>query len=317
MPYSTLQKQLGLTKESTRLTAESSAGVWMAVDPETEFEYALKHIEDVGLRGTRARYAPVAGPKDLTGKIVTPLRPRNIGELLVALLGSPSTAQQGVTAAYTHTWTDPTSLQLPTYTLFFARGVDTYKYKGCGVRKLKLNCPADGDVKVEAEILGLNEAGGASIGSPTYTESRIHTFADVAFKIGGAADTNVKSWTLEIDNGMIAKRALAASQDAVDVLLSGPLKVTGSYLVWFESHTERTKFLANTTQTIQVVSTGEVIASTYYNTFDFTLHDARYRAFPFGEEQGLLAAQVQFEGFYATGSSKMMTLVLTNAKTSY
>ena len=55
----------------------------------------------------------------------------------------------------------------------------------------------------------------------------------------------------------------------------------------------------------------------YYYTIDINIYEAHYKAFPYGEDQGLLAAKASFDGFYASGSSKDMDVQITNLVTAY
>jgi len=315
MPFSIEQKRIGFKKEATRLTAETTPTIWNAFDPESELDVISKLIEDSATRGIKASYPPLAGPLDIAGKISGPVRAQNIGELLQMLLGDAVSVQQGATAAYKHTWNNPTTIQIPTFTLFMDRSLSVKKYNGCGVKKIALTQPVDGALTIDAEVLGLAEAAG-SIGVPTFTESGILTHKDCTVKIAGSTDNNVKSWVLNIDNGMLLKRSMNQSQAPQDIITPGRMVVDGTFLIYFENETERDKFVANTTTTLQFLIEGAIIASTFKYTVDVNVYDVRYTAFPWGAEEGLLAAAVTWTGYYSTGSSKLLQVDLTNINTT-
>ncbi len=317
MPYSTQLARWGYKKEATRLTAESAPDTWQDFDPGSGFKYEAKTIEDVGLRGIKANYPPEATIKELSGELSGPVRAQNIGQILQMLLGTPSSAQQGATAAYKHTYNEPSSIQIPTYTFFEDRSLDVFKYSGVGCSKLEIELPNDGVLKYKATMLGITEAAGASIGTPSYSESAMLSASKCTFKIAGSANQNVKSWNVSLDNGMVAKRVLAQSQDADDILAVGRMAVDGGFVIIFENQTERDKFLANTKTSIQATLVGDVADTGFNYTFDMNLYDVRYNAFPFGDEDGILAAQVGFTSHYSTADSKQLQIDLTNLKTGY
>ena len=313
--YSKQQQQFGLKKEGTRGTAEATATVWYPV-LEAELEYKLNHLQDEALRGIPDKFAPVPGRKTGTGKIKMNLDPQTSVEMFYSLLGTISSAQQGGSAAYKHTITRLVSPTKPVYTFFKDYGISVKNYATCGVKKVTLAGGVDNLSTLDAEILFKTEGTG-SIGSPAYPTQRYQGFQHASVKIGGSANVDVKEWSVEIDNGLIPFQGLALSQDIQDVLAPGKLDIKGSFTAYFTSETERAKFLANTTTTFQILSVGDVAATTYYYTVDLNLYDIRYTAYPFGEDAGLLAAKVTFDGFYATGSSKAIQVDITNVTVSY
>lgn len=316
MPFAIESKRFGLKKEAVRLTAEVTPDVWIAVEPDSEFEYKLEHIDDAGLRGIKSPFPSFPGLKTLTGSIKLPARARNIGEFFQMLLGNPTSVQQGATAAYKHTFLPPTSIQPPTFTFFVDRNMSIKKYNGVACKKISLTGPVDGAVMLEAELLGLSEAAGA-IGVPVFTESEMLEFFHATVKVGGVANTDIRSWALSIDNALFAKRVLAQSQDARDVLAAGRVEAEGSFVIYFESDTERDKFIANTTNSIEFLIEGNTADGAFKNTLDVLFPKIHYKAYPYGESEGLLAAEVEFRAVYDTATSKQLEAYIINTKTSY
>ncbi len=215
-----------------------------------------------------------------------------------------------------HTFLLPSSVQPPTYTFFIDRSLGVKKYNGVAVKKLALKGNADGFVQHDTELLGLDEAAG-DIGSPVYTDEAIPlTFQHVTVKLGGASMTNVKEWSLSLDSGLFAKRN-PGQQVAVDVLAPGKMKIEGSLTVYFEDETERAKFLANTTNTLQFLIQGDTLAGSTKEALDINLYKIGYKAFPYGELDGLLGAQATFEAFMSVTDGKMVQVDLTNKVASY
>lgn len=316
--YSIHAKRFGLKKESTRLTAEAAPDVWLTVEPDSEFYYKLNNIKDTGVRGVRAHYPGVAGQKECTGVIKTPARAQNIGEILVSLLGAPTTTQPG-TLAYKHQWLAPlASITPPTYTWFVDRSIGVVKYNGVACKKLTVDSPIDGAVMVTAEMIGLTEASG-SIGSPTYSESEQMAFWRVTPKVAGSTVTNIKSWSLSIDPGLIAKRAQTVSQDPADMIHGPKMKVEGSFEVYHETVTERDKFLASTASSLQfsIAGAANAIEASHTYEFDLLIPKGKYVGFEFSELDEILATSVKWEAEYDTSTSKLIDVFVKNTKTAY
>lgn len=313
--YSTQAQRFGLCLEASRGTAETTPTKWYPTRGNAEFNYGLKLLQDTGIRGSQNKYAPIAGVKMGEGKLPLHLDPQQLGEIFYSLMGAKSSVQQAATAAYVHTFTRAGILP-PAYTFFMDRSLNVLKYnRGC-VKSMSLKGNVDGLVEAEAEILFQTEASG-SIGSPSYPTQRYQSFQNVDFKIAGTSNTLVKEWDLKIDNGAKALRTLALSQDLTDIVAPDLLSIKGGFLIYFANTTERDKFIANTAVAIRVLSVGATIASTYKYTVDINVYEAHYDAFPYGEDQGLLAAKASFEGFYSSSDSKACDIAITNTDTAY
>lgn len=319
MAYASVeQRRFGIAKESVRGTAETTPAKWWPVDKDTKLNYDLQHLNDDALRGIPDKYPSVAGTLVGGGKIKLPLDAQACSELFISLLGGVSSAQQGATSAYKHTITrDLTSIQRTGYTFFMDYGVSIIKKYNLGtVKAITLTGPVDQLVTLEADILFKSEADGA-IGSPSFPTQRYMAFNHVDVKLGGSSNTSIRSWQLKIDGGAQPLRTLGLSQDISDILIKSPLMVTGNFVIFFANDTERDNFLANTTTTLRMLMEQSVIASTYKYTVDINLYKVQYKAVPFGEQDGLLAASVDFDSVYSSSDSKTIQVDITNTDTSY
>lgn len=309
-------QRFGLKKEAVRGTAETAPDKWYPVLKGTEFTYSLGLLENDVLKGDPTMMPPIAGSKTGSGKIKLPLDAQSCGELFRSLLGGVSSAQQGGTAAYKHTITLNSTYQKPPYTFFMDYGLDVKKYALGVVKKVSLSGAVDSLGSLEADVLFKSEASG-SIGSPSFPTQRYLSFNQMDFKIAGTSNTDVKEWNIEIDNGSAPLRTLNLSQDAVDIVTASKLDIKGGFTIYFQNETERTKFLANTAVALRMLAVGPLIASTYYYTVDVNIYEAHYTAFPFGDDQGLLAAKVAFTGYYSSSDSKAIQIDVTNTAVSY
>lgn len=309
-------QRFGIKKEASRGTAETTPAYWFPVLKGTEFNYSLGLLDNDVLKGDPTMLPPVAGKKSGTGKIKLPLDAQSCGEIFRGLLGSVSSAQQGGSAAYKHIITVSSSYQKPPYTFFYDYGIDVKKYALGIIKKVSLSGAVDGVGALEADVLFKNEASG-SIGSPTFPTQRYLAFNQMDFKVAGTSNTDIKDWNIEIDNGATPLWTLNQSQDVIDIVTGGKMDIKGGFTIYFSTEAERTKFLANTAVALRMIATGPLIAATYYYTVDVNIYEAHYTAFPFGDDAGLLAAKVNFTGYYSAADSKAIQIDVTNAVTAY
>jgi hypothetical protein len=94
--YSKQALQFGLAVEAVRGTPETTPAKWYPVRGNPEVKFAPAHLEDEGLRGVRANYAPVAGRKLGSMKIPLVLDAQSIGEFLYSLMGAVTSTEQAV-----------------------------------------------------------------------------------------------------------------------------------------------------------------------------------------------------------------------------
>lgn len=314
--YAIEAQRFGLKKEAVRGTAETTPAKWYPLLKGSELKYELNLLEVDVLKGDPTSLPPTAGAKMGVGKIKLPLDAQTCVEFLRSLLGGVASAQQAATIAYKHTITLAAGIQKPPYTFFLDYGIDVKKYALGIVKKVSFGGGVDSLGTFEADVLFKNEVTG-SIGSPTFPTQRILAFNTMDFKIAGASSTDVKDWQIEIDNNSQALKTLNLSQDAVDIVTPGNLDISGKFTVYFQSETERNKFLANTAVALRMVATGPLIASTYYYTVDINVYEAHYTAFPFADDNGLLAAKVDFKGYYSLPDTKAIQIDVTNTDTAY
>jgi hypothetical protein len=311
-PFSKEATRWGLAKEAVRLTAEAAPSAWISVDKSSDINHRLELLEDNGLRGVKANFPAVPGMKVTEGKVQNPLRVSAIAYFVNMILGAPTTSEVETGAAYKHAFVLPSGIQPPTYTFFVDRGLGVKKYNGCAVKKFGLKASPNGLITHESDIIGLNEAAG-SIGSPSYANEGVPlSFNHATVKVGGVANVDIKEWAFTLDSGAFAKRVMSGSQVPADILAPAPLKVDGSFTIYFENDTERAKFIAGTSNSLQFLIEGETIAGTSKETLDLRLPKILYKAYPYGEADNMLAAQVAFEASYDITSSKLLELDVIN-----
>jgi hypothetical protein len=207
-----------------------------------------------------------------------------------------------------------TSLVLPvTYSFFWNSGQDVLVYNGVANKKLSLKIGNEGFVTHESELIGISEVGGGSIGTPSFAdELEALSFEFASLSIGGAGYPDVKTLDIDIDMGTIGKRPLNNTQLISDVIQPSRPKITGSFDIYFETETERNKFLAVQTNYLTISILGNVLAGTTQDGLVITLPKIQYEAYPYSALDNLLAAKVKFKAVYDTVSSQIITATATN-----
>lgn len=313
-------RTLGLKKEASRGSVETTPDKFRAVTADSELTYSRALIEDEAKRGISAKFDSFPGRKDGTGIIKFPtLRVSDVGEFFQMLMGDPVTAQQAATIAYKHTFNIPAAnnLLLPTYTMFMERGISVQKYNLGSVSAITVAGDQEGAITMESETMFKTEAVGV-IGSPTFAgESVPMTFAKAAIDIGGSPDSLIREFSVKLENGLFPLKTLDGNEDVRDLLSKGPFLANGSFVVYFESEVERAKYIAATTSSFKLTLTGPIIASSFPEELVINIRRTQYTAFPYEDQDGLFGASVTFEGRFDLGTSKLVEVELQNRVVTY
>lgn len=225
-----------------------------------------------------------------------------------------------VAPVFKHVFTPAGTLSLPSHTLFFDRSLSVKKYNLGVTHKIKFSCGNEGLVEMDASVMAKSEASG-SIGSPSYADEVAPLeFFQNTLKFAGATPSSpiVKSWDITMDNGMFPYMPMAQIQEVTDFLAKGPFKATGNMVVYFEDETERAKFLAATSTSLEMlIAGGAVSSSSLKYTMDLLFSTVIYKAFPFTNEDGFLGAKVSFEAYYDTATTALFVAYLINTRSAY
>jgi len=320
MPFATEKKSFGFKKEVSRGVAEASPAKYLAVGSDTELNYSAALIADDRIRGFKDRFPSAQGVKEGTGTLATiDVEAATIGDLLLGCLGAVATVQPDASnspTVYRHTFSRLNGILMPSFTFFADRGLSKKRYPLTVIKKLALSGAVDGKALVNADVLFKTEEL-ASPFSPSYGSPKPLMFFQTDFKIDGVSDANVKSWTLNIDNASVAQRTLNQSRDPKDIISPGRFLIDGGFEIYFETETQRQKFLDGSLASLDIALTGDVVEDTFKNQLEFIVPEARYTAFPFGNLDDLLGAAVTFEAQYNIAAGYSLHAILTNAIPSY
>lgn len=314
--YSVFQKRFGLIKESTRGTAETTPTVWIQPLVDSEMIYKLMYEQNAEIRGLNlGAPAPIPTYIDGQGKIKMYLRPSELGEFFHMFIGDAVSAQQGGSAAYLHTFTPGAIIQPDSYTITVDRNVSVKKYNFCQAKQIKITRAPGAPILFEADVMFDTEAAG-SIGSPSFAQSNALTFQHDTFQIAAGSNTQVKNWEVTLDNGLIPLRTTGQKQGVSDFMVTEH-KATVNFTLYFASDTERDKFVAGSSSSIQITITGETIASSFKYQLDLLFDEVYYTAFPYEAEDKILAAKVVAQAAYNISNARIYRAQLQNANTAY
>jgi len=264
------------------------------------------------------------GPYRARGQIREfPVEPENIiGELLYAVFGNVSSAQQGGTSAYLHTFSPADTL--PSYTVRIGVEQTERILLGGLVESLGIRFRHDDDVKATAEFLSGFLETKASLGSPTISALQALNMqeASSALSIAGVSKRNVV-YDLEINiknnipfqRGDLSGRTFAKKR-------YGQREVTGKLSAYFDDTAEYDRFIAGTEFTLIILANGPIITGAYRYYLSFELRKCIYLrdSVPdIAPQNEPLVIDAPFKAFYDTtgGFNAEAKATLQNTITSY
>jgi hypothetical protein len=264
------------------------------------------------------------GPYRARGSIGDfPAEPENIvGELLYGVFGSVSSAQQGGTSAYLHTFSPADSL--PSYTVRIGVEQTERVLPGCLIEALTVKFKHDDVVKAYAEVLSGFPETKASIGSPTLSSLQAFDMTDTSavLTIGGVSKRSVV-YDLEVT----VKNNIPFDRGALDgrtfsVKRYGQREVTGKLSAYFDDTAEYDRFIAGSEFNLAITAVGAEIAGGYKYQLGFELRKCVYLrdAAPEVKVQNEpLVIDAPFQAFYDStgGFNAEAKATLQNTVTSY
>lgn len=320
MPFATENQKYGFKKETNRGIAEAAPQKFLAVGSEAALNYTSLLIADDKIRASKEAFPSAAGVREGSGSLpALDLEAETIGDLLLGCLGKVTSAQPDATnspTVFRHTFKPDNRTQFPSFTFFADRGLGIKRYPLTVIKKLSLTGAVDGKAQAVADVLFKTEEA-ASAFTAVFGSPKPFMFFQTEIKLDGVSNQDVKSWSLNMDNASFAQRTLNQSRDAKDIVSSGKFAIEGGYEIYFETETNRQKFLDNLPQALNIILTGDIIEDTFKNTLDLSIPKARYTAYAFGALEGLLGAAVAFRAEVDPALGYSLQAVLTNAVSGY
>lgn len=313
---------VGIAKETTRGTAESSATFWI---PKMNLTYddMIEQVDDENSYGViEDMIDRKVVNKFAEGEVEGRIGDKSIGLLLFALLGAKAVSGPS-DSAYTHTFTVAQSSQHQALTFFVDDENQDYKYALGMLKGMEII----GEVgKFVIFKTGVRSKVGATASlTPSYTLENSFLSQHATFKLastqaglGAASAINIRSVNLKIEKNVEDDRALG-SVAPVDIL-NKKFAIEGELELVFNAETMKTEMLADTVQAMRIEfnNTDVLIGSTSTPKLTIDLHAVKFGSFKRNYSNGdIVTASVSFKAFYKPADSKMITVTLINAQSSY
>lgn len=314
---------VGLAKEGTRGTAESTADFWI---PKTTMSYddgieqvidesSIAIIED-------AQDAAVVG-KFAMGELEGNIYDTSFGLILLGGFGSVSTSGPTETTVYTHTFTVGQSAQHQALSIFLNDDNQDYKYALGMIERLEMQFNLGEFAKYTASFR--SKVGETATLTPSYSAENHflpqHISLQYAADIDGLSSpttVNVRSVRLNINKNIEDDRKLG-SDDQADIL-NKQFQVDGEVELVFDAETFKTEMLANTQKAVRIALTNSdvTIGSSLNPKITIDMAKVKFGSFERNfSNDDIVIATIQFKALYSLSDTSMISAVLVNEQSTY
>lgn len=271
---------LGLAIEASQGVAENSPDTFI---PYIENSLRGHHepIMDNAVRTSRIKDGgSVGGKKWGEGSVNMYLDAINCGYLLKMAFGIESSTSK-TASVYDHLMTPTVSGNLPvSATLWDYKGVDCEQYVYATVDQLEIEFTTDGIATMNTSLFSKAPT---TVSAPTLTtpSGTLYTWKDLTAKFGAtvptalvASATKLTNFKFSISNSV--DLAYKSGSQSPDTVLLGPVEVTGSFSMYFESATERDNYYNLIKSTAIFTATGAGLGSGYTEQLQIVLKKIVY-----------------------------------------
>lgn len=316
---------LGLAKESSRGTAQSSATYWLPYDDisfDEKFDNAVADQAVGVIENAIAEYR-VKNYADGTFKL--PMVDQSTGLLFLSLLGSQAVATHaGESAVYDHTFTVGESAQHPSVTLFIhdpLSGTD-YSHANGVIHKMDIDAELKKFVQLSCSARAQKGASQSSFSPSLLSENRFlpqymtFKYATTVSGLSSATAIALKSMKLSVDANIEDQEVLGSVSPAD--FLNREFKVEGQLEAIYQNLTDfKNTALAtpNVGQAmlIDLKNTDVTIGSATNPELKITLNQVYFSEYSRPIKiKDLVYQTVKFRGTYKLADSAMITVLLTN-----
>ena len=268
------------------------------------------------------------GPREVAGTINNEAQPVTVGVLLKAVLGNPTTTPNSVAAGlfYAHSFKPRTSdfdvnviNQPVTMHKNLADGGTVPTFKDLVGTRLELGVSNGEFLQATVNFAGGSVTTNQTSDTIAAATGKKWTWDVTSIQLGGAANTELSAMTIIVDEQATAKYTLRNSKYPARVKRDARRQIRVNGTIKFDDQTEYDKFLARSTQALQLTMTGAVeIRSGYYDVLDVKVPAFKYLTYPiaFADPSEL---EIGFDGKaeYHTGSGTAIEFTLTNTQATF
>lgn len=287
---------------------------------------------DVNIGKATSKFLVARNKAEPSGEIDSPAWPENgLEALLKAMIGDATSAVQGATTAYKHTYTESTSIPSISVTKWNEKQGTVEAMPGCYLNGLEFSYDGPGVVNMVAKFDGMDFD--TSQTKPTITLSTAKPFNWGNFKclIDGTQNSTVTKASISMSRTM--NKDYGAHGDgklAPNILVAGPLGISGSLEFPRGSNAELNNYLDGTSagaattigstildRTLALNLTGANIAETYDYDLLFSLPRVNMtKVDPFGDDENTQKYAWAWDALYDTVTSKTLSASSTSKLTA-
>lgn len=313
---------IGIAKETTRGTAETTASFWLPKMTLTYDDMIMQVVDESSVGVIEDSPDAVVVGKFAQGEFEGKIGDKSIGLLFLATLGTVSTTTTQSTA-YIHTFSVQEDNQTDSLTVFQDDPNQDYKYALGMIDSLELNAAIGQYSTVSVGFR--SKVGATATISPSYTTENNflpqHGYVEIASSLGtlgSGTEIAVRSVSLSILKNVEDDRKLG-SLDPADIL-NRQLSVSGTLELVFNDNTFKTEMLADTLKAMRIRLTNSdvTIGSNLNPRVQIDLAKVKFSEFTrnYGNDD-IVTVTVAFKAFYSQSDAQMIAIELRNAQSSY
>lgn len=254
----------------------------------------------------------------------------NMGWFLKWLIGNVSSAQEGATTAYKHSYTPADTLK--TFTTWVKRGENQQiKIPYCVVDSMELTQSIDDSLRAVFGIIGKSDSITADYGTENFDTLCPFGNQHLTVSIGGSTSAQaaeVHNTTMNISNGFNVDSGRVHGSRFFSDLIPGKRSVSGSFDMYFNDDSEMQMFWGNSTATgpadeltsqpIVLMWDLGIAAGVGFNyILQVTVPGANYVSTTVNIGGDRVVQSVSFVGKYDTVAANAVSIELTNKTTDY
>lgn len=309
---------LGLGEETTWGTFQTP-DIFLDITEEG-LEISPEEYQTKGLRGAGRAARPVDFDIETTrsagGSFTVEVPTRGFGRVLKHTLGgTPTSAQQGATAAYKHTiaigTTDGKGLTVQKQFRDAASTlVATFSYLGCKITELAFSMAVGEVLMAEVTIDSKDEVTNQAAATASYlTNAGLLSFSGAALTWNGNPMGKVTDWSMSIKNALNTDGYyLGSSGTKGEQNVNGRIEITGEITAEVDALTYYNAWRSRTAPALVATFEGQTIASTYKEMLRFTCPAVRFGGeTPKAGGPEIITVSVPYTAYTPTDGSSAVT----------
>lgn len=317
-----MDARIGISFQNSYGTANVASMHWL--EPINE-SVDLKKAQQIqkGLRGVYDEGQPMEGVNTVAGDVLIEAKGNDLGVLIAAVSGNPSTVTSG--ALYTHTFKPRTadhsapSAERPfTYHKFMGDAGSAHQYSDLNGNALELSVANGEFLTAKLSVIGGAYARSGAIAA-VHSVSNPIDWSVSSVSLGGAAISNIKSLTITQNNNLAAQHTLGATEFPSRVKRTDMRTIDVAGTMFFDDQTEMTKFLNQSDQSVKIFMKGtSLVQSGYYESLLVDIPTMRYTEHPL-VVGGAGQQEVSFKAkaIYNVGSGTSIAYTLACGKAGF